>query len=214
MAAEQWFLGILMIVSEQLPIEIDWPAWWDRQGHLGYVHRMTLFSPNVVVSQISAPVGVRSIPPSVCLVPMTSMWLFATSITRAANMPNSIGSRLSSLALSPCRCDLRSLTDAVQYWPSNRSPASHPGFRSVGWPGSQGAALGSHPEPKTSFVRLLSRKLRTAAFCERWRSAIFSPVPSSMAFCPDGQYLASAANNTIPFGGMGCLCWPMMNLSR
>ncbi len=56
LAAEQWYLGLLMIVGDQLQIEIDLPDWWNRHGHLGYVHRMTLFFRNVILSQISAPV--------------------------------------------------------------------------------------------------------------------------------------------------------------
>lgn len=56
MAAEQWYLGLLMSISAQLNIQTRPQAWW--QAHLDYspVQRFTEFLHDIVLAEISQPV--------------------------------------------------------------------------------------------------------------------------------------------------------------
>jgi WD40 repeat protein len=55
--------------------------------------------------------------------------------------------------------------------------------------------IGNDRRLPLSIGRLLSLKLQTAALSETWTSPIFTPMPTAIAFSPDGKYIASAAGD-------------------
>ncbi|HZS10308.1 MAG TPA: AAA-like domain-containing protein [Blastocatellia bacterium] len=56
--AEQWYLGLLTSIEEQLELEADAVGWWQERGHLGLTQRLTMFFEEVVLAEIAAPVVV------------------------------------------------------------------------------------------------------------------------------------------------------------
>jgi WD40 repeat protein len=54
--AEQWYLGFLAILEEQLGLETDVVQWWQARNHLGLTQRMTQFFKEVLLVEIAAPV--------------------------------------------------------------------------------------------------------------------------------------------------------------
>jgi len=47
--AEQWYLGLLTIIEEQLDLETDAVQWWQKRTHLGFTQRMTQFFKEVLL---------------------------------------------------------------------------------------------------------------------------------------------------------------------
>lgn len=49
---EQWYLGVLVAISDQLMLETDVVAWWNDHAHLDFTHRWTRFFREVVLKDI------------------------------------------------------------------------------------------------------------------------------------------------------------------
>lgn len=54
--AEQWYLGLLASVEEQLPLRTDVIAWWQARGHLSVTNRLTSFFETVLLAEVAEPV--------------------------------------------------------------------------------------------------------------------------------------------------------------
>ena len=54
--AEQWYLGFLVIIEEQLDLETNVVQWWQERPHLGLTQRMTQFFQEILLVEIAAPV--------------------------------------------------------------------------------------------------------------------------------------------------------------
>ncbi len=55
---EQWYLGLLAIIEEQLALSTDAVAWWQANAHLGFTQRLTKFFEEVLPKEIAEPVVV------------------------------------------------------------------------------------------------------------------------------------------------------------
>jgi hypothetical protein len=55
---EQWYLGLLAIIEEQLELDTDAVAWWKANAHLGFTQRMTNFFEEVLLKEVAEPVVV------------------------------------------------------------------------------------------------------------------------------------------------------------
>ena len=55
LTAEQWYLGILTLINNQLKLNTDVTAWW-RASSLGLTQRLTQFFEEVLLRKISAPI--------------------------------------------------------------------------------------------------------------------------------------------------------------
>jgi hypothetical protein len=53
---EQWYLGLLNEVKEQLMIETDVDTWWREHTRLSFIQRTTRFFEDVVLREVSQPV--------------------------------------------------------------------------------------------------------------------------------------------------------------
>lgn len=53
LTAEQWYMGILDEVADQLRLQTDVLAWWEAHDQLGNTHRMLRFLERVVLSSVS-----------------------------------------------------------------------------------------------------------------------------------------------------------------
>lgn len=53
---EQWYLGLLAIIEEQLQLNADAVAWWQANAHLGFTQRLTNFFQEVLLKEIAEPV--------------------------------------------------------------------------------------------------------------------------------------------------------------
>lgn len=51
--AEQWYLGILTIIEDNLELDTDLTVWWQQHRDIGVVQRLTLFFKEVLLSEIS-----------------------------------------------------------------------------------------------------------------------------------------------------------------
>lgn len=56
LSAEQWYLGLLNEVAEQLMLAADPQAWCREQAHLGLAQRLTLFLQEVALAEMAEPV--------------------------------------------------------------------------------------------------------------------------------------------------------------
>jgi len=50
---EQWYLGLLAIIEEQLTLDTKAVAWWQANAHLGFTHRLTNFFQEVLLKEIT-----------------------------------------------------------------------------------------------------------------------------------------------------------------
>src|SRR5215510_7092933 len=53
---EQWFLGLIAIIEDQLALGVDAVAWWEANSHLGPTQRMTKFFEEVLLKEVAVPV--------------------------------------------------------------------------------------------------------------------------------------------------------------
>ena len=51
--AEQWYLGLLTLVEEQLELETDVVQWWQERTHLGFTQRMTQFLKEMLLTKVA-----------------------------------------------------------------------------------------------------------------------------------------------------------------
>jgi tetratricopeptide (TPR) repeat protein len=56
LTAEQWYLGLIEIIVDQLDLDVDHVAWWNERTRLGLTHRLSQFLRQVVLEQVSEPV--------------------------------------------------------------------------------------------------------------------------------------------------------------
>jgi hypothetical protein len=57
-SAEQWYLGLLTEIEDQLNLDVGLVDWWEEQPHLGLTQRMTRFFSEVVLAEIEVPIVV------------------------------------------------------------------------------------------------------------------------------------------------------------
>ena len=55
---EQWYMGLLAIIEDQLALSTDAVAWWEATPHLGLAQRMTKFFEEVLLKDVAEPVVV------------------------------------------------------------------------------------------------------------------------------------------------------------
>jgi len=55
---EEWYLGLLTEIEEQLDLTTDLLDWWEKQSHLGMAQRLTRFFKEVVLLEIDSPIVV------------------------------------------------------------------------------------------------------------------------------------------------------------
>jgi hypothetical protein len=55
---EEWYLGLLAAIEDQLMLSADVVAWWQEHAHLGMTQRLTLFFEEVLLAEIREPVVV------------------------------------------------------------------------------------------------------------------------------------------------------------
>ncbi|MEM6836457.1 MAG: AAA-like domain-containing protein [Cyanobacteria bacterium P01_C01_bin.120] len=55
---EEWYLGLLTEIEEQLDLDTDLLDWWEEHSHLGMAQRMTRFFKEVVLTEIDGPIVV------------------------------------------------------------------------------------------------------------------------------------------------------------
>ncbi len=53
---DQWYLGLLAMIEEQLLLSTDAVAWWQTHAHLGLTQRLTKFLQEVLLREITDPV--------------------------------------------------------------------------------------------------------------------------------------------------------------
>jgi tetratricopeptide (TPR) repeat protein len=56
LTAEQWYLGLIDLIVDQLNLEVDYTAWWDERAHLGPTQRLSQFLRQVLLEQVSESV--------------------------------------------------------------------------------------------------------------------------------------------------------------
>ena len=56
LTAEQWYLGLIDLIVDQLDLDVDYVAWWDERAHLGPTQRLSQFLRQVVLEWVSEPV--------------------------------------------------------------------------------------------------------------------------------------------------------------
>jgi Tol biopolymer transport system component/tetratricopeptide (TPR) repeat protein len=56
LTAEQWYLGLIDLIVDQLNLDVDPVAWWDERALLGPTQQLSQFLRQVVLEQISKPV--------------------------------------------------------------------------------------------------------------------------------------------------------------
>jgi hypothetical protein len=56
LTAEQWYLGLIEFIVDQLDLNVDYVAWWDERARLGPTQRLSQFLRQVVLEQVSEPV--------------------------------------------------------------------------------------------------------------------------------------------------------------
>lgn len=55
---EQWYMGLLAVIEDQLALSTDAVAWWEATPHLGLAQRMTKFFEEVLLKDVAEPVVV------------------------------------------------------------------------------------------------------------------------------------------------------------
>jgi len=56
LTAEQWYLGLIDLIVDQLDLDVDYMAWWDERARLGPTQRLSQFLRQIVLEQVSEPV--------------------------------------------------------------------------------------------------------------------------------------------------------------
>ncbi len=56
LTAEQWYLGLLVAIEEQLALDTEVVAWWQARAHLGMTQRLSLFFEQVLLKEVAEPV--------------------------------------------------------------------------------------------------------------------------------------------------------------
>src|SRR6185295_9501220 len=56
LSAEQWYLGLLVEIADQLALCTDPIDWWAAHRHLGVIQRLTTFLTTVVLTEVSVPI--------------------------------------------------------------------------------------------------------------------------------------------------------------
>ena len=54
--ADQWYLGLIDEITEQLDLDIDYVEWWKERAHLGPTQRLDQFIRRVMLEQIKDPI--------------------------------------------------------------------------------------------------------------------------------------------------------------
>ena len=55
---EEWYLGILTLVEDQLDLDTNVLDWWEKHVHLGFTQRLTRFFKEVVLFEVEEPIVV------------------------------------------------------------------------------------------------------------------------------------------------------------
>lgn len=53
---EQWYLGLLAVIEEQLALDTDAVGWWKANADIGFTQRMTRFFEAVLLKEVAEPV--------------------------------------------------------------------------------------------------------------------------------------------------------------
>ena len=53
--AEQWYLGLLATIEDQIELDTNPISWWSAHQHLGMTQRLTLFFQEVLLQEVPAP---------------------------------------------------------------------------------------------------------------------------------------------------------------
>ena len=53
--AEEWYLGLLTIIADQLMLDTDVVVWWQSLKHLGITQRLTRFFEEILLVEIAIP---------------------------------------------------------------------------------------------------------------------------------------------------------------
>ncbi|HVG19526.1 MAG TPA: AAA-like domain-containing protein [Blastocatellia bacterium] len=53
--AEEWYLGLLVVIEDQLMLDTDVVKWWQERAHLGITQRLALFFQEVLLTTITRP---------------------------------------------------------------------------------------------------------------------------------------------------------------
>jgi WD40 repeat protein len=53
LTAEQWYLGILTIIVDNLDLDVDLENWWHQHQHMGMVQRLTQFFQKILLTEVS-----------------------------------------------------------------------------------------------------------------------------------------------------------------
>jgi WD40 repeat protein len=56
--AEQWYLGLLVLIEDQLGLNTDAMQWWQRYSHLSFTQRLTQFFQTVLLVEVQEPVTI------------------------------------------------------------------------------------------------------------------------------------------------------------
>jgi len=56
LSAEEWYLGVLTTLEDQLLLDTDVIDWWESRANLGMTQRLTLFFEEVLLWEIEAPI--------------------------------------------------------------------------------------------------------------------------------------------------------------
>src|SRR6185503_16663935 len=55
---EEWYLGLLSMIEDQLDLDSNAVNWWRERSHLGVTQRLTMFFEEVLLKEVDAPVVV------------------------------------------------------------------------------------------------------------------------------------------------------------
>ena len=53
--AEQWYLGLLAAIEDQIELDTNVVSWWQAHQHLGMTQRLTLFFQEILLKEVPAP---------------------------------------------------------------------------------------------------------------------------------------------------------------
>ncbi|MCI0339323.1 MAG: AAA-like domain-containing protein [Acidobacteria bacterium] len=53
---EQWYIGLLVEIEEQLALDVDLVKWWRDHAQIGFAQRLTKFFQEVLLKEVSAPI--------------------------------------------------------------------------------------------------------------------------------------------------------------
>ncbi|MBN2004038.1 MAG: AAA-like domain-containing protein [Anaerolineae bacterium] len=55
-SSDQWYLGMIYTIVNQLGLDVDYAAWWEKYEHLGETQRFGLFLRQIVLQTIDKPI--------------------------------------------------------------------------------------------------------------------------------------------------------------